>query len=91
MKIVQPQYSYNKRVGTESRSYIYQYKKKMKTNYGKLLKAYEETLEDFKISLRNTPWYRFKYRRELSNEIERYEQLCLMTWVLKMTDCDENK
>ena len=56
------------------------------TSNEKLLEAYETTVRDFEISLRETPWYYFKARHEQNKEIEKYEMLCNMTRMLTIQD-----
>lgn len=40
-----------------------------------LIRAYEETIRDFKIELNDTEWWRFKRISYLNEMIEKYEDI----------------
>lgn len=56
-----------------------------------LLEGYEIKLNNFRNDYSKTPWYYFRKRYKLKDEIKRYEQLCLMTFMLSMMDRIEEK
>lgn len=40
-----------------------------------MIKAYEQTIEDFNIKLRSLKWYEFKRENEIQNNIKYYTEL----------------
>lgn len=62
-----------------------------KSRHKEMLAAYEDTLNDFRTAYYSLSWYQFKKRREYRKEINKYEQLCLMTWVLVTFDKADEK